>query len=125
MLGHAPIVGFIPTKDFARARSFYVDVLGLRFVRADAFAMVLEANGTTIRVSQVAKFEPYPFTVLGWKVSPIEETVAHLEKRGVLFERFDGLKQEASGIWISPSGSKVAWFKDPDGNLLSLSDHPD
>jgi catechol 2,3-dioxygenase-like lactoylglutathione lyase family enzyme len=124
MLSAAPIISFVPTKNPARARSFYESALGLRLVSEDPFALVFDANGTSLRVVQVAQFEPYPFTILGWRVPRLKHTLAQLNERGILCERFEGMEQDASGVWKSPSGAKVVWFKDPDGNLLSVSEHP-
>jgi catechol 2,3-dioxygenase-like lactoylglutathione lyase family enzyme len=124
MLGNQEIMAFIPTLDFDKSRAFYEGVLGLRFVTNDGFAMVLEANGTTIRVAKVQKdWTPEQFTILGWKVREIESIVAGLVDRGVVFERFGFFEQDPLGIWTAPSGDKVAWFKDPDGNTLSVSQH--
>lgn len=122
MLGAINIVAFVPTKDAEKAKAFYVDILGLRFVKDDGFALVLDANGIMIRVAK-AEFTPAPFTILGWQVIGIEKMVAGLQTKGVRFERFGFLEQDALGIWTAPSGDKVAWFKDPDGNVLSLSQH--
>ncbi|HZW92725.1 MAG TPA: VOC family protein [Candidatus Eremiobacteraceae bacterium] len=124
MLGHINIVAFIPTTDSAAARSFYENVLGLRFVKDDGFAMVLDANGIMVRVSNVPPpFTPAPFTILGWQVSDIEKMVAGLQEKGVHFERLDFFEQDELGIWTAPTGDKVAWFKDPSGNVLSVSQH--
>jgi catechol 2,3-dioxygenase-like lactoylglutathione lyase family enzyme len=124
MLNDKPIVAFLPTLDFDKARAFYEGVLGLRFVHNDGFAMVLDANGTMIRVSKVQPdFKPAGFTILGWEVSGIENVVADMTAKGVVFERFSFFEQDALGIWTAPSGDKVAWFKDPDGNTLSVSEH--
>lgn len=124
MLGNQELMAFIPTLDFEKSRAFYEGVLGLRFVNNDGFAMVLEANGTMIRVAKVQKdWTPEQFTILGWKVSGIESIVAGLVNRGVVFERFGFFEQDPLGIWTAPSGDKVAWFKDPDGNTLSVSQH--
>jgi catechol 2,3-dioxygenase-like lactoylglutathione lyase family enzyme len=122
MLGAINIVAFVPTKDAEKAKAFYVGVLGLRFVKDDGFALVLDANGIMIRVSK-AEFTPAPFTILGWQVTDIEKIVAGLQTKGVRFERFGFLEQDALGIWTAPTGDKVAWFKDPDGNILSVSQH--
>lgn len=122
MLGSINIVAFVPTKDAEKAKAFYVGVLGLRFVKDDGFALVLDANGIMIRVAK-AEFTPAPFTILGWQVADIEKMVAGLQAKGVHFERFGFLEQDALGIWTAPSGDKVAWFKDPDGNVLSVSEH--
>ena len=124
MLGNTPIVAFIPTLDFDKARAFYVDVLGLRFVDNDGFAMVLDANGTMIRVAKVQPdFKPAQFTILGWQVYGIENVVSALTQKGVVFERYGFFEQDPLGIWSAPGGAKVAWFKDPDGNVLSVSQH--
>ncbi len=124
MLGHINIVAFIPTTDSAAARSFYENILGLRFVKDDGFAMVLDANGIVVRVSKVPlPFTPAPFTILGWQVSDIEKMVAGLQEKGVHFERFGFFEQDELGIWTAPTGDKVAWFRDPAGNVLSVSQH--
>ena len=123
MLGSQSIVGFIPTKDFARAKTFYGDTLGLRVVSEDQFAVVFESAATMIRVVKVGDFTPVKFTILGWQVDDIDETAAALQKRGVVFERFPGMEQDEQGIWRAPGGARVAWFKDPDGNVLSISFH--
>ncbi len=122
MLGSIDIVAFVPTKDAVKARVFYEGVLGLSFVKDDGFALVLDANGIKVRVAK-AQFTPAPFTILGWQVPDIEKMVTGLQRKGVQFERFGFLEQDKLGIWTAPSGDKVAWFKDPDGNILSVSQH--
>lgn len=123
MLGSSNIIAFVPTRDFNKARAFYEGVLGLRFVKDDGFALVLDANGIMVRVAKVPEFKPAQFTILGWQASDIEKIVAGLEKKGVHFERFGFFEQDKLGIWTAPTGDKVAWFKDPDGNMLSVSQH--
>jgi catechol 2,3-dioxygenase-like lactoylglutathione lyase family enzyme len=123
MLGSNHIVAFVPTTDSNKARAFYEGVLGLKFVDDDGFALVLDANGIMIRVAKVQPFTPAQFTILGWQVSGIEKMVAGLQAKGVRFERYGFLKQDELGVWTAPGGSKVAWFKDPDGNVLSVSEH--
>jgi len=124
MLGSINIVAFVPTRDAKKARAFYEGVLGLRFVNDDGFAMVLDANGIMIRVAKVGKeFTPAQFTILGWQVTEIENMVQALRKKGVHFEIYGFFKQDELGIWTAPTGDKVAWFKDPDGNVLSVSQH--
>ena len=124
MLGSTKIVAFVPTTDSTKARAFYEGVLGLRFVKDDGFAMVLDANGIMVRVAKVAQdWTPAQFTILGWEVSDIEDVVRQLQKKGVHFEIFGFFKQDELGIWTAPTGDKVAWFKDPDGNVLSVSQH--
>jgi catechol 2,3-dioxygenase-like lactoylglutathione lyase family enzyme len=122
MLGSTDIVAFVPTKDAEKARAFYEGVLGLRFVKDDGFAMVLDANGIMVRVAR-AQFTPAPFTILGWQVTGIEQVVKELQEKGVHFERFGFFEQDSLGIWTAPTGDKVAWFKDPDRNTLSVSEH--
>jgi catechol 2,3-dioxygenase-like lactoylglutathione lyase family enzyme len=123
VLGSLNIVAFVPTRDAEKARAFYEGVLGLRFVKDDGFALVLDANGIMVRVAKVQQFNPAQFTILGWEVSEIEKVVSRLGERGVVFERYGFLKQDELGIWTAPTGEKVAWFKDPDGNVLSVSEH--
>lgn len=124
MLGSTNIVAFVPTRDADKAKAFYEGVLGLRFIKDDGFALVMDANGIMIRVAKVGKdFAPAPFTILGWQVSEIENMVRALQKKGVHFEIFGFFKQDELGIWTAPTGDKVAWFKDPDGNILSVSQH--
>ena len=123
MLATMDLIGFIPTTDATRAHTFYEKVLGLHFVSDDDFVVVFNANGNTIRVVKVHQFVPAPYTILGWEVPDIEKEVAELQEKGVQFERYGFFKQDELGIWTSPSGSRVAWFKDPDGNTLSVSEH--
>lgn len=124
MLGSSPIIAFAATEDAARALVFYRDVLGLELKSDEPFALVFDANGTMLRAAKVERAAPPPYTVLGWQVSDIAATVKALTGRGATFERYAGLDQDDAGIWLSPSGAKVAWFKDPDGNLLSLTEFP-
>jgi catechol 2,3-dioxygenase-like lactoylglutathione lyase family enzyme len=123
MLGTTDIIAFVPTKDSVKARAFYEEVLGLRFVSDDGFALVFNANGIMIRVVKVQQFTPVQYTILGWQVKEIEKVIGRLQEKGVRFERFGFFQQDELGIWNAPSGDKVAWFKDPDGNTLSLSEH--
>jgi len=125
MLGSTNIVAFVPIKDSEKARAFYEGVLGLRFVKDDGFALVLEANGIMVRAAKMKEFTPAQFTILGWQVSDIEQVVGGLAAKGVHFEIFGFFKQDELGIWTAPTGDKVAWFKDPDGNILSVSQHVD
>jgi catechol 2,3-dioxygenase-like lactoylglutathione lyase family enzyme len=123
MLGSTNIVAFVPITDGERARAFYEGVLGLKFVKDDGFALVFEANGIMVRAAKMKEVAPAQFTVLGWQVTGIENVVRGLQKKGVRFEVFGFMKQDELGIWTAPTGDKVAWFKDPDGNVLSLSQH--
>jgi catechol 2,3-dioxygenase-like lactoylglutathione lyase family enzyme len=124
VLSSALPTAFLPTTDLARARLFYEETLRLDLFAADEFALVFDLDGTMLRVTRVDELHPQPFTVLGWRVNDVAAAVQALSEHGVEFERFTGLHQDASGIWLSPAGARVAWFKDPDGNLLSLSEHP-
>lgn len=123
MLSSTNIIAFVPIKDSQESRAFYEGILGLRFVKDDGFALVLDANGIMVRAVKMKDFTPAQFTVLGWEVSDIENVVRELGKKGVHFEIFGFFKQDELGIWTTPSGDRVAWFKDPDGNTLSVSQH--
>ena len=126
ILGASKLVAFAATTDAAKARAFYEGVLGLRLVSDDApFALVFDANGTMLRVTSVQEHTPAPFTVLGWDVAAIETTVERLAAAGVEFLHYPGLNEDDRlGIWTSPSGARIAWFHDPDGNVLSLTQFP-
>jgi catechol 2,3-dioxygenase-like lactoylglutathione lyase family enzyme len=117
------IVAFVATRSAGKAKLFYKDKLGLKFVSDDGFALVFDIGGTMLRIARVKEFTPAAFTVLGWEVEDIEKAVAGLNQKSVSFERFPGLPQDPQGIWAAPGGAKVAWFKDPDGNILSVSQH--
>jgi catechol 2,3-dioxygenase-like lactoylglutathione lyase family enzyme len=120
------VVCFVPSRNPKKSRSFYENVLGLRFVGQDQFAAVFDTNGITLRlvnVKGVRGFKPAPFTILGWHVKGIRGTIKRLRKKGVKFERYAGMEQDDVGVWTSPEGARVAWFKDPDGNVLSVSEY--
>ena len=118
------LIAFAPTTDPAKARAFYEGVLGLRLVSDEQpFALVFDANETMLRVTTVHELKAQPFTILGWRVLDIEGTVEKLAIAGVEFLRFNGMNDsDPRGIWNSPSGARIAWFKDPDGNVLSLTE---
>ena len=122
VLDGAPFIGFIPVRDIFEARGFYERVLGLRVAEDTPFALVLDANGTMLRVTPVPDLAVQSFTIAGWRVDDIVATVRGLEAKGVRFTRYDGMGQDEAGIWTAPSGDKVAWFTDPDGNTLSLTE---
>lgn len=119
------MIGFVTTKDPVRAREFYGERLRFRFISEDDFAIVFDANGTMLRVVKGAKSEPRQHTILGWESVDIAADVRELAARGVTFEQYgmSFMPQDEQGIWTAPNGDKVAWFKDPDGNVLSLSTH--
>ncbi len=118
------VIAFVATSDPERAKKFYRDTLGLPLVSEELpFALVFDANGTMLRVTVVKDVHPAGYTVLGWKVGDIAAAAQALSKAGVHFERYPGMPQNELGIWASPGGAKVAWFKDPDGNTLSISQH--
>lgn len=124
MLTAAPVVAFLATADPAAAIAFSRDGLGLRLVEDMAFALVFDAGGTELRIQKVQTLVPAGYTALGWAVDDIARTVGDLAGRGVRVERFDGMGQDADGVWTSPGGARVAWFRDTDGNLLSLTQYP-
>jgi catechol 2,3-dioxygenase-like lactoylglutathione lyase family enzyme len=120
-LGAAFPIAFVATTDPARARAFYERTLGLAFVADEGFALVFDLAGTMLRVTRVDRLRPHPFTVLGWRVDDAAAAAGGLAAAGVTFERFPGLDQDDLGIWTAPSGARIAWFRDPDGNLLSVT----
>ena len=122
MLSDKTLKAFIPTVNPERSRKFYRDILGLILISEDNYATEYNANGTVLRVTIVERLSPHPFTVLGWEVDNIDYLIESLVSKGVVFERYSYLEQDKSGIWTAPGGTKVAWFKDPDGNLLSLTE---
>ena len=123
MLASSKIIAFVPTTDPVRSKAFYGGVLGLHFVKDDGFALVFDSNGIMVRVAKGRDFKPAQYTVLGWEASDIETTLTEMAEKGVRFEQFGLPGQDKIGIWTAPSGDKVAWFKDPDGNILSISQH--
>jgi catechol 2,3-dioxygenase-like lactoylglutathione lyase family enzyme len=123
MLADMNMMGFVLTKDYDMARAFYEGNLGFEFVSLDKFALVVQAGKSLIRIVKVPTFTPLQSTVLGWEVGDIETIVDWLTKRSVTFEKYPFVQDKERGIWSTPDGSKVAWFKDPDGNVLSVSQH--
>ncbi len=124
-LGQFDIIGLVAIVDVERAKEFYRDTLGLRLVSEEPpFALVFDANGIMLRLVMAKQLPPAHGTVLGWSVPDIAATVKDLNQAGVAFERFDGMKQDELGVWASPSGAEIAWFKDPDGNTLSVTEFP-
>ena len=121
MLESSSIIAFVPATDLVRARGFYEHTLGLRFVDQSDFACVFDANGTMLRVTAVSEVANPGYTVLGWRVEDIDAAVQALNLKGVKFTRYDGMDQDLNGIWTTPGGDKVAWFTDPDGNNVSLT----
>lgn len=121
MLSEFDPICFVHTEDVARARRFYVDVLGLEFVEESPFAMVLRSGRTMIRVTPVESHIASPHTVLGWSVTDLGTVLAGLVERGVRPLRYDGLDQDEHGVWQAPSGASIAWFSDPDSNTISLT----
>jgi catechol 2,3-dioxygenase-like lactoylglutathione lyase family enzyme len=115
------LVAFVATTNPARAKEFFAKTLGLRLVSEDSFALVFDAAGTMLRVATVPELQPAAYTVLGWQVPDIQRTVRALKDRGVEFRRYEWMPQDQDGIWTAPGGAQVAWFGDPDGNTLSLT----
>ena len=121
MLQNARIMAFVGTRDAERARSFYRDSLGLTLVEENSFALVFDSNGIMLRVTNVQELNPARHTILGWDVSDVTSSVRELAAGGIVFSRYPGMIQDEDGIWTSPTGARVAWFPDPDGNMLSLT----
>ena len=123
MLASGKMVGFVPTKDYDRARAFYEGKLGFDFVSLDQYALVMRVGGHMIRIARIPNFTPLQGTILGWEVSDISAAATWRKERGVPPEKFPFVQDRELGIWTAPNGDKVAWFKDPDGNILSVSQH--
>jgi catechol 2,3-dioxygenase-like lactoylglutathione lyase family enzyme len=123
MLTGGKLVGFLTTTDYEKARAFYEGKLGFEFVSLDQFALALRAGKNMIRITKAETFQPAQGTVLGWEVDDVKAVVLWLSSRGVLTEKYGFVPDQKLGIWTVPSGDQVAWFKDPDGNVLSISHH--
>jgi catechol 2,3-dioxygenase-like lactoylglutathione lyase family enzyme len=121
MLKDRQLMAFVATADPARARSFYAGTLGLSLVADEPYALVFDCQGVMLRVQKAGKVSPAPYTALGWKVPDLAAAIDELVGRGVTFARYSHFEQDPRGIWRSPDGTLVAWFPDPDGNLLSLT----
>jgi catechol 2,3-dioxygenase-like lactoylglutathione lyase family enzyme len=122
VLSESALIGFVGSSDLDRSREFYCGKLGLTFVEQSEFACVVTAGGTTLRITAVPDVQPRPYTVLGWRVTDIVGALAELARSGVAPLRYDFLEQDGHGVWTSPSGARIAWFSDPDGNTLSLGE---
>ena len=115
---------FLATSNAERSRTFYERVLGLTFVADEPPALVFQIGLSMLRIQKVDQVHAPPYTALGWAVSDIRQTVHNLRAAGVVFQRYESLKQDSEGIWPAPSGAFVAWFQDPDGHVLSLTQFP-
>lgn len=122
-LATATLVGFVASSELERSRRFYEGVLGLEVVEQNPFACVVRAGGTTLRITAVPSVVTAPYTVMGWEVDDIEGVVGRLTARGVALLRYPGMHQDELGIWTAPGGARVAWFADPDGHTLSVTEH--
>ena len=122
MLSNPNITAFLPTVKPEQSKLFYMNIIGLKLVSEDNYALVFEGGGVCLRITVVDKFDPHPFTVLGFKIKGIDAQVKALSSKGVEFVRYDSFGQDDLGIWTAPSKAKIAWFKDPDGNLISLTE---
>jgi catechol 2,3-dioxygenase-like lactoylglutathione lyase family enzyme len=121
MLGTSEVIAFAAAADLDRAREFYQDTLGLTLIEQNPYACVFDAHGTMLRVTAVAEVATPGYTVLGWRVGDIDEVIAGLLGKGVSFTRYQGMDQAGNGIWTTPNGDRIAWFTDPAGNTLSLT----
>jgi catechol 2,3-dioxygenase-like lactoylglutathione lyase family enzyme len=122
MFADSELTAFLATARPDEARNFYSRVLGLSLIEDTPFALVFSANGTTLRVQKVEQVLRQAYTSLGWNVANLSATLEHLIENGVSVERYEGLNQDQLGVWKAPDGTAVAWFRDPDGNLLSLTE---
>jgi catechol 2,3-dioxygenase-like lactoylglutathione lyase family enzyme len=123
MLSSCKLIAFVATTAPIRAKAFYQGTLGLPLVSEDAFALTFDVGGTPLRVSTVREIQAAEYTVLGWEVPDIEAAIKDLVGRGVVFQRYGHFPQDENAIWTAPGGARIAWFKDPDGNTLSLAQH--
>lgn len=121
LLGASHLVAFLATADSERALAFYESVVGLRLLADEPSALVFDANGVMVRIQKVKTVTPAAYTTLGWSVADIATTIKWLSANGIQLERYAGLEQDALGVWTSPSGARIAWFKDPEGHVLSLT----
>jgi len=121
MLNNEKIMSFVGVSNADKARAFYRDTLGLSLISEDGFALAFDVNGVMLRVTLVNEVRPQPYTVLGWQVRDATATARALAKAGVPLERYAHVPQDDDGIWTAPGGAKIAWFKDPDGNILSIA----
>jgi catechol 2,3-dioxygenase-like lactoylglutathione lyase family enzyme len=121
MLSSGDVIAFVATSDLARSRPFYEDVLGLHVVESSPWACVFDANGTMLRLTPAGTVAVAPYTILGWRVHDIAAVVRWLIERGVPFRRYEGMDQDDAGIWTTPNGDRIAWFNDPDGHTLSVT----
>ena len=124
MLNDPKITAFLPTINPQLSKQFYKDTLGLQLVSEDQFALEFVGNGMTLRITIVNEFNPHPFTVLGFQIHDIKAQVKSLSDKGVQFVKYDHFDQDEWGIWTAPTEAKIAWFKDPDNNLISLTEYP-
>lgn len=112
---------FVPVTDGDRAKAFYEGVLKLTVLEETPFAVVFKVPGGTLRLAKTPDFNPQPFSLVGWVVPDLAADMAQLRENGVTFEQFQGLPQDEAGVWTVPDGTQICWFRDPDGNLLSLT----
>jgi catechol 2,3-dioxygenase-like lactoylglutathione lyase family enzyme len=124
VLDEAELVAFVPCSDLEVSSRFYGDVLGLRLLEASEFAHTYDVNGTQLRVTLVDRPARAPYTVLGWRVPDIAVAIRGLRAAGVELKRYDGMTQDEHDTWTAPGGSRIAWFADPDGNIISLQQPP-
>jgi catechol 2,3-dioxygenase-like lactoylglutathione lyase family enzyme len=115
-------MAFVGVSDLDRAERFYGETLGFELDDQRPFALVASIGGTELRITEVEQVRAAPYTVLGWGLDDIDATVDLLTLRGIEFTRYEGMGQDARGIWTAPSGARIAWFLDPDGNNLSLTE---
>ncbi|WP_306253067.1 VOC family protein [Parvularcula sp. IMCC14364] len=122
LLASSRVSVFLATAKADEARVFYRDTLGLTMTEDNPYGLVFDLEGAELRLSKVAGFTPFPWTVLDWHVQDIAATMKALAAKGVEFTRFDGIDHDADGIWTTPDGkARIAWFRDPDDNVLSVS----
>lgn len=118
------LMAFVPVSNADKARNFYRDTLGLRLISEDHFALAFDVEGVMLRATLIPEFTPQPFTVLGWQVLDAASMARKLAEGGIELLHFPGMSQDENGLWRAPSGAVIGWFKDPDGNVLSITQFP-
>ena len=114
------LVAFVASTDLDRSAAFYLDVLGLTEISRSPFALVVDGGGAPLRITLVDHKAEAPYTVLGWDIVDLTATVADLRGRGIVFTIYPSMDQDDDGAWQAPDGTRIVWFNDPDGNVLSL-----
>ncbi|NKC01482.1 MAG: VOC family protein [Pseudomonadales bacterium] len=124
MLANAELQTLALTADIPTAITFYEEVLGLSLKANSDGAAVFDVGGRDLRVSPVAETSPTEHTVFGFAVADVQGVAEELSSKGVPLVEFQGFPHDQNGLVATPDGSRVCWFRDPDGNLISVVQYP-